>query len=384
MSLSHSPNIVSDGLVLYLDGANYKSFNYNTKNLITTNSLPSSTTGHIAAGGNGTVTYDSVNQAVIWERTSYDAWGAYFYNSTFFDKTLDTTKQYTASFEWKIDNLELGAGVYVFEIADGPDLYNVASASVLSNSISIGNGWYRFSYTFTPLNSGTSAYFRILMGSYNTYVSRFWWRKLQLEQSSTRTDYVDGVPLSTWYDLSGNNNNATITGVPVYSPSNSGGVIYNGSTSYSDLADNTYTRFPHNSAWSISLWCKPITQNITYPGFLIKGNSGLSGVLIYYTAAGIYWKHNATDLQITTTELNVTKNICLTYSGSGNINRYVNGVNVGTVGTMSSTESSSVLRLGSGDQLGNVHIYNFAKYNKMLSAAEVLQNYNELKGRYGL
>ena len=200
MSLYHSPSIITDGLVLYLDGANYKAFQSSTKNLITTNSLPSSITGYTASGGNGTVTYDSTNQAVIWERTSYDAWGAVFQNSTLFNKTLNTSKQYTASFEWKIDNAQIGAGAYIFEIADGPDIYNLASANVLANSTSIGNGWYRFSYTFTPANSGVSAYFRLLMGTYGTYVSKFWWRKLQLAQSSSRTDYVDGVPLTTWYD----------------------------------------------------------------------------------------------------------------------------------------------------------------------------------------
>jgi hypothetical protein len=51
---------------------------------------------------------------------------------------------------------------------------------------------------------------------------------------------------------------------------------------------------------------------------------------------------------------------------------------------MAGTETSNNLLLGRGDAYGNNILYNFSKYNRALSAAEVAQNFNATKGRFGL
>jgi hypothetical protein len=379
MSLSHFPSIIRDGLVLYLDGGNYKSFQSSTKNLITTNSLPSSTTGYTASGGNGTVTYDSTNQAVIWERASYDVWGAVFQNSTVFNKTLDTTKQYTASFEWKIDNPQISATAYIFEIADGPDLYNVASAGISGNSTSIGNGWYRFSYTFTPLNSGVAANFRILMGTYGTYPSKFWWRKLQLEQSSARTDYVDGVPLSTWYDLSGNGNNGTIVG----------NIRYNASTQSLRLpgTDGSYINVlsPNLSASNFTVMVASRYTTVTAGRILSGyGNNWLlghhsstseeyfsEGWIRDTATADTSWRIYTGTGNISSDQYSFYINDSLVVSNSANGSQGPNGFGIGRF-AQGNTEYAE-------GEIGFV-----LAYNRVLTATEITANYNALRSRYGL
>ena len=399
MSLSHFLNIVTNGLVLYLDAANPKSYN-SSENLLT---YSEEFDNIIWSKSNSSIT---TNQAIAPDNTlTADLWIPNLTSdSRLTTQSVKPNNTYTLSFYVKSAGLTVlrthmlgrtptdspSEFVVEFNLSTGTASFVIIGNGVSASIKNVGNGWFRCICVYTKTGSSTDLETRI--GQYNTGdgTSGFYFWGAQLENGSTVSKYTittnAAITRSTsWLDISNNNiANGTISSGFEFDNKNSGGIIFNGTSSTCSLTDNSATRFPHDSAWSISLWCKPITQNITYPGFLIKGNSILSGVLIYYTAAGIYWKHNATDLQITTTDLGVTKNICLTYAGSGSVNRYVNGVNVGTVGTMVSTETSSTLILGSGDQLGNVEIYNFAKYNTALSATDVLQNYNALRGRYGV
>ncbi len=187
-----------------------------------------------------------------------------------------------------------------------------------------------------------------------------------------------------WNDISGNSNNLTLSNDPVLSFSNGGVFTFDGSNDYASISNNSSTRFPHDQPWSFSIFCKPISQNIDFPGIFILGNASTSGVLIYYVSSGVYWKHNNTDSYITARDLNVIKNITLTYAGSGNVLAYVNGVFVQNLPTMASTDSVNDFIVGRADQFGNVDVYNFYKYNRQLSASEVSQNFNALRGRYGL
>ena len=161
---------------------------------------------------------------------------------------------------------------------------------------------------------------------------------------------------------------------PTFNSDFYGSIVFDGSDNYADSL--TVIPFPHNSAWSIQFIVKTNTFVNTYPGYLIQGNANTSGVLIFYTSDGIvYWKHNNIGYVITTTTFGEVYDIAITYSGSGNVKAYVNGVFVANVGTMASTDSTNTLLLGRGDQFSNHNQYTFLRYSRELSAAEVLQNY---------
>jgi len=203
------------------------------------------------------------------------------------------------------------------------------------------------------------------------------------------TLYLDaGLPPSypqsgtKWSNISGTASiTATLFNGPTFNSDFYGSIVYDGSDDYVDVG--TVISFPHNSAWSIQFIVKTITFVNTYPGYLIQGNAGGSGVLIFYTSDGIvYWKHNNIGYVITTTTFGNVYDIAITYSGSGNVKAYVNGVFVANVGTMASTDSTNTLLLGRGDQFSNHNQYTFLRYSRELSAAEVLQNYYAGKKRF--
>ena len=187
---------------------------------------------------------------------------------------------------------------------------------------------------------------------------------------------------SKWNNISGTVAiTANLYNGPTFNSDFYGSIVFDGSDDYVDSL--TVIPFPHNSAWSIQFIVKTITFVNTYPGYLIQGNANTSGVLIFYTSDGIvYWKHNNLGYVITTTTFGNVYDIAITYSGSGNVKAYVNGVFVANVGTMTSTDSTSTLLLGRGDQFSNNSQYTFLRYSRELSAAEVLQNYYAGKKRF--
>jgi hypothetical protein len=186
-----------------------------------------------------------------------------------------------------------------------------------------------------------------------------------------------------WTDLTINKNNGTLTNDPTFNSDNGGSIVFDGSNDFVTLSNTVYTQFPHNLPWTISLTGKIISQNTTFPGFLVKGAAASTGVLIFYSNNNLLTiKHNNVqpNVVITTESFIVT----WVHTGNGTTLIYLNG-NYKTDGpSMVSTDTTNPLLLGRGDMFGNVSIYNFLKYDRALSAAEVLQNYNATKYRFGL
>jgi hypothetical protein len=203
---------------------------------------------------------------------------------------------------------------------------------------------------------------------------------LCLDAANTKSYPGSGT---TWTDLSGRGNNGTLVNGVGYSGDNLGSLVFDGVDDSCILSNKADTQFPHNSPWSFSLIYKIISQNTTFPGLIRKGNATGSGIIIFYDSLDrVFWKHNNSQTAFTQRNINTIKHIAFTYSGSGNVNCYVNSSLFGSVGTMISTDSSSSLELGRADGMGNVQIYNFMKYNRALTAQEIQQNFNALKSRY--
>jgi len=84
---------------------------------------------------------------------------------------------------------------------------------------------------------------------------------------------------------------------------------------------------------------------------------------------------------------NVWCNLTVTLSNTGQYGHYVNGVAFasGTVANFVSWNGfNSSYTFGDALGAGNMRLGNMKMYNRFLSSTEVLQNYNALKGRYGL
>jgi hypothetical protein len=85
--------------------------------------------------------------------------------------------------------------------------------------------------------------------------------------------------------------------------------------------------------------------------------------------------------------INIWYYVCVTYN-NGNPTIYINGIlNNTVVATISFggiASNNDIGRLGDGRQYFNGRISNLQVYNRVLSAQEILQNYNATKTRFGL
>jgi hypothetical protein len=89
----------------------------------------------------------------------------------------------------------------------------------------------------------------------------------------------------------------------------------------------------------------------------------------------------------TTLTPNTWYNMVVTLSNTGQYAHYINGVAriSGTIANFTSWNGfNGSYTIGSGLGAGNMGLGSMKMYNRFLSAAEVLQNYNATKGRYGL
>ena len=120
-------------------------------------------------------------------------------------------------------------------------------------------------------------------------------------------------------------------------------------------------------------------------------------LIIYDGKIGFFYGGGGSVVKSTTLmNLNVWYNICVTYLGNTTILMYLNGVLDATKSTTSATAGYNLSDWSSGNQnprIGSWYnssfpfqgkISNIQTYNRSLSATEVLQNYNALKGRFGL
>ena len=211
---------------------------------------------------------------------------------------------------------------------------------------------------------------------------------------------------TTWTDLSGNNNNGTLINGPTFNPNNLGSIVFDGVDDYVQLNNclplkwqninqiSLEVFFKFNSLSSPRQYIFDSRYEVTSPynWYLLIIDPG--GQLV--TGTGQNSSNPVTDINVTTLNNNQIYMINLTIdktTTTNNFKVYVNSNLVLTTGfdwtTNQGSENNSIMYLGraypdSGYRL-NGNIYNFKIYkNKVLSQAEILQNYNAYKTRFGL
>ena len=209
---------------------------------------------------------------------------------------------------------------------------------------------------------------------------------------------------TTWRDLSGNNNTATLAfsgssgALPVFNSTSGGTLVFNGSTSYCSIPNNS-TLKPTTSI-TIEAFVNIVTISPSYQWVMRTGwagspyffgiNANGRYILTINDQAGMY--NSATAPLATIGDHHIVG----TYNQS-EIRMYIDGVNSGFSYAYTTAISSNSLpvMIGGGDLTGNGivdqqrwqqnnKIYNIKMYNRALNASEVAQNYNALKSRYNL
>lgn len=212
---------------------------------------------------------------------------------------------------------------------------------------------------------------------------------------------------TAWSDLSGNNNTGTLTNGPTFNGLNGGSIVFDGTNDNVLMSTELNVDFERTNSFSLDSWIKltslPASGYITifsklqgvapYRGYELFIENATKSVQFYLINT---FSTNIIQTKATyTLETGIWTNIVVTYDGSSNANNvkfYINGNSVSTTITFNSL-SATILndvvpkigqRAGSTDfpYLGNISTTRI--YNRTLSATEILQNYNELKSRFGL
>lgn len=215
---------------------------------------------------------------------------------------------------------------------------------------------------------------------------------LYLDAANTKSYPGSGT---TWSDLSRGGNNGTLVNGPSFSSLNMGSLVFNGTNSYVNCG-NILNYTSGNFSFSYWIYVNSLTTNQSGQGpiILFKGQYQVNGYYDQINTSGAIGFNTNTNGAIVGSGTGAgviltgrTYNICYTRNGSS-IRVYVNGVDVTTYAGnhLDPVSSSSNFLINSYNVsiFSNVRTYSFMNYNRALSAAEVLQNFNATKTRYGL
>jgi len=229
---------------------------------------------------------------------------------------------------------------------------------------------------------------------------------LVLNLDAAKVDSYPGTG-TTWYDISGNNNNGTLTNGPTFSGiGKQAAIVLDGVDDYVFVSRSAIlepTAITMQCVFYMGTW-------YNYPGVIAKGYWDSSTVPKDIEGYGMHIRPSY-DLWV---DFNNNGNRQILGSGGINAGITQNSLNFITV-TISSTgasiynkginyysDSTNYTIAYTGSNGGTVpadlwigwmqfkggtldgKIYNASIYNRALSAAEVSQNFNALRGRYGI
>jgi len=193
---------------------------------------------------------------------------------------------------------------------------------------------------------------------------------------------------TTWTDLSGRGNNGTLTNGPTYSSSNGGSIVFDGTNDYTNTGKILVPT--SSSPYTVSIWCYRNRNNVGYEELLAQWTNANSGNSFFFgfNNSNVRFTDNWSDVVV---------------SGAGNTGVWMNLVGVYSVtnayiflnGNLSATKGSGFSYTGTGPFIigrqGELNAEYFSGniaqvsiYNRALTASEIQQNYNALKGRFGL
>jgi hypothetical protein len=210
---------------------------------------------------------------------------------------------------------------------------------------------------------------------------------------------------STWSDLSSSSNHATLTVTPT---NGSNGLVFNGTTHYGSIPSvSGVTDFTNTQKYSIEVWFNPSNGQVNsgeaellekwnknnesrYP-FTLRYNEGTNSMSIA-CYDGTTYKY----VTITGFPVNTWKQFVGVFDFvSKTLTVYRDGVSVGSTSLVGINQVSNTSPVAIATRLtstggaqsgimfkGTIGIIRF--YNKPLTSAEILQNFNTYKTRYGL
>jgi len=224
---------------------------------------------------------------------------------------------------------------------------------------------------------------------------------LVLNLDAAKLDSYPGTG-TTWRDISGNNNNGTLTNGPTFSGiGKQASIVFDGTNDYTSISNFNYGR----TAFTAEAWIM-YTANVTNNAVGAIGSwqtgagrdnqwllfsEGTGGAAPYWpqfyiqsTTNNIYGASDTNTIMV----INTWYQMCGVFDGSS-VKIYLNGSlkNTNNIGsTVTVYNNNRPIEVGSFgiSYFTQCKIAASKLYNRALSAAEVSQNFNALRGRYGI
>ena len=214
---------------------------------------------------------------------------------------------------------------------------------------------------------------------------------LYLDAANTQSYTGSG---STWTDLSSEGYNGTISGA-TYTSGVDGYFDFDGtndSVTIDSGIRSTVGEFvaTNSNPFSISVWFKPTTSDSDRNCIFSKANG-------YGSSGNIYLEYSGTNLTAvirglgnsnfyTSLSNNTWHEVTLCWDKT-TFKSYVNGSFVSNLNKGTATSQNTDVKIGNsgnGNEPFDGKISNVKVYTKGLTATEVAQNFNALRGRYGI
>jgi len=205
---------------------------------------------------------------------------------------------------------------------------------------------------------------------------------LALDPASGRSYPGTGT---TWFDLSGNNNDTTLYNSPTYTN--------NSVHTFNFHEVDNYAKVNNTSILSTTSYTKMLAfrPESSTTNLVSGGTNSQHAFWMSSTSTNIHAGHNGVWEIVGYSPgsmLNQWWVGAVTFSTTTGWVLYLNGEQVDTsTATTTYTGTSNIVRIGAYDDAINLFdgdIANVYVYNKVLSASEILQNYNAIKSRFGL
>ena len=203
---------------------------------------------------------------------------------------------------------------------------------------------------------------------------------------------------TVWTDLSGRNNHGTLTNGPTFNGANGGGIVFDGVNDFVSVSNNSII---NGTSQTINIWFKNSGTYTTgsceivhkhdsfgsFNGYGIGLTNDLGNVKI-----GAYIKNASSNYSTGVSTQIISSlnwyNATITFTSSSQIILYLNGISVASVSVGVLTNSTQPLKIGqSNDSYWNVYSGSVAQtlvYNRALTAAEIAQNFNATRRRFGV
>jgi hypothetical protein len=410
MSCSAGPNIVESGLILNIDPANLKSYD-GKENLCPTNSAPDATydvedTNVLSPDGNPSRRFyeGTTNLSFALSRTfssTVPVKAGNVYNYSCYFKEGDPGR--SIRLQWDGATTSFGSALVASFYPSTKTLSNFGG--VTSGYQELENGWYRVwfvtpvatvdSATITPRLYMLNTTLNQLTNTYDDSTNLFcYYYGPQITTGADLKPYVrttgTAIPLSnSIVNMADSSVSGNLVNGPIYSISNNGYFSFDGIDDYISLVDN----LGNPQQFTVEFWCYPTaldgagnfyrrifipvgaTTNGTH-SILIEEGGGISfripgGSTEDFVASGFsginQWGHVACVYNQTHRQV------------------YFNGIFKGQIAEAGVTVDFGTPQImdPNGQQFqGN--LANFKIYNRALSASEISQNFNALRGRFGL